>query len=195
MKIAILLVTIIVASNCFGQEGFELIRKAEKKIEQRKFSKATRLLDQADSANYGFCGNAWFEARDAIALNRAHIFELQGKHEDAAMAIWDMGIPFGFNDSLKMTYLIKAYGKESIKSTIDESLDSLKLSFDHSEFTLMEVQFSFVDKPYIIHIYTLIRDYQKALIRQDRDPFKEKDMEVFRTVFREQPFYQLLLEK
>jgi hypothetical protein len=196
MKFTVLLVAIFISSNCFSQDGFKLIRKAEKKIEQGKLSKASHLLNQADGANYGFCGNAWLEARDAVAGNRAQIFELQGKSEDAAMAIWDLGGPFsGHNDSLKMTYLIKAYGIDSIKSAIDESLDSLILSFDHSEFTFMEVQFSFADKPYIIHIYTLIRDYQKAIIRQGRDPYNTKDMEVFRTVFREQSFYRLLLEE
>jgi hypothetical protein len=49
-------------------QSYRLIKKAEKKIIEKKYSKAQKLLEKAAKADYGFCGTAYLEA--VIEINR-----------------------------------------------------------------------------------------------------------------------------
>lgn len=52
-------------------QDYSLIRRAEKKINAKEYKKALRLLNRAEHADYGFCGNARMEAVSEI--NRLHL--------------------------------------------------------------------------------------------------------------------------
>ena len=63
MKVFLLSVIILfLATEGIAQEGYDIIRLAEKKIAKGKLDRAEKLLDWAAESDYGFCGNAWMEA-------------------------------------------------------------------------------------------------------------------------------------
>ncbi len=194
MKLVLLFISVLFYLNTLAQDGFELIRKAEKKIEQGKLDKASRLLDQADSADYGFCGNAWASGSDAIALNRAKIHQLEGKHEEAVLAIWDIGGPFSrYYDSLKMTYLLQLYDQEEIRSKIDQALDSFGISNYSPRFTdYLEVNFDCHETPYSISILSVLNRRLNLFLSPDGQ-ISATDRERLIKAIKEEPFYRLLL--
>ncbi|MDB2656440.1 hypothetical protein N9Y60_00135 [Crocinitomicaceae bacterium] len=196
MKGILFILILIISFFGYNQEGYDYIRKAERKIEAGKVDQALILLDKADSAEYGFCGNAWIEAREAIALNRVKIAALEEDPIKAAKIVWNITDLYSVRyDSLKITSLIQAYGREEVKKGIDEVLDSFVL--DPSVFSLLadlKVQFSFNDDYYFIQIGEVIDNYygEKFALREDRNTFNR---ELFQAKFREESFYQLLLEE
>ncbi|WP_417871391.1 hypothetical protein [Winogradskyella sp.] len=108
----------------FAQRGFKVIERAEKKIESYNYSKALKLLDKAEKMNYGFCGNAWLEARNEIDSLRFVAFFNQGKYDLARKSL-DSLYSFGQRDdldSLKVLTYQKELGNELLKKLIDESL-------------------------------------------------------------------------
>ena len=189
----LLLFTISFTGN--SQEGYDNIRKAEKKIQSGQYRKALALLEKADSANYGFCGNAWASAFDEIALKRARIYKLQGKQIEAANAIWDVGGPLVFDqhDSLKVAYLIDAYGKEDIRIAIDRVIDSMTAETAlPNRYESFIVYFEFSERPFEISYNATWDAYHS---KQFEIANYEDSFDLFIEALRQQPFYQLLLEE
>jgi len=113
-------VVLFLASESFAQDGFDIIRMAEKKIAKGKLNRAEKLLDWAAESDYGFCGNAWMDAHELITIDRSKIYALRGKYLDAANMLNDSISNWSYNvDCLKMTYYSKAIGREKVYQEMD----------------------------------------------------------------------------
>ncbi|MFK7783902.1 MAG: hypothetical protein AB8B56_02240 [Crocinitomicaceae bacterium] len=192
MKIVVFFLFTFATTCLYCQEGFDVIRRAEKKIEQHKYEKALKLLEKADSMNYGFCGNAWIEAREAIALNRIKIFDAKGEHLKAANTLNSVNFYFGENlDSLKTAYFIKALDRNLIKEEIDSCINLISTLDSVDFFMGLEFNVSFSDSPFIISSSTLRFVRRDAFIQTEIN----KDipiLERFKNSLRRQSFYLLL---
>lgn len=62
----------VLSSQVLAQKGFKYITKAKRKYECGQYNSTIHLLAKANKENYGFCGNAWVEAK-------RDIYELYGK--------------------------------------------------------------------------------------------------------------------
>lgn len=183
MKQFVLILFVGFATLTFSQDGFKLIKKAEKKIQRGNYEAAMLLLEKADSANYGFCGNAWWEAHDLILIKRITIYDRQKDYQQCLNLLNEEQAIMYFNsDSLKMTYFIRLYGKENIKKELDVFLDAFQ--YNHQE--QLVVDFTFFKDYLISHraIFNIVRIAHNI---------KNKTFnEAFRNVFRSQGFYELL---
>lgn len=171
--------------DSFSQDGFKIIEKSEQQIRKGNYDKAMKLLEQADSANYGFCGNAWWDAEYKISKLKTVIYD---KKQDFYSCVKSLNKPirlYQSHDSLKMIYLIKLAGKENVKKELDQFIDSFKYEFS-LEMNSLEVLFSFFDEPYYFSILEL-RNEVLSLKSQDFS-----DEEAFIIALRKQPFYRML---
>lgn len=178
----------------FSQEGYKFIDQAEKQIEKGNYKKASKLLDKADSADYGFCGLAWIEARWTIAANRTKIRAAKGEYLEAANELNSMTFYLDYGmDILRMKYYIQALGKERIKRDIDSCLESMT-SIDTVDWTLSEelyLNVGFSEKPYGIPYDTVRLIYMQTFSPLAAD--KDKPLiDRFRIAVRNQEFYKLL---
>lgn len=176
-----------------AKDGFKFIEKAEKKIEKKKYAQAMKLLEKADSANYGFCGNAWIDARYAIMMNKLKIYDAEN---DPISAVKLLNQPIMYwnldEDSLRMVHFIRLFGKEVIKRELDSMINSYTY---HERFFEQElfVRFTFFEDPYPLSNFltSRIEMYVNQRINADKDT--PKDI-LLRYTFVEQPFYLLLTD-
>ena len=129
MKLILLLLTLTISLHAFSQNGFELISKAENRYAHGHTNSALRLLDKAEKVNYGFCGNAWSDAKRAIILLRAEIYIQQQEYQLARNSV--DAISYGYLkdnfDSIRIRTYQMEYGKDSLSSMIDTSLVNAKV--------------------------------------------------------------------
>lgn len=176
-----------------AQNGFKLIEKAEKKIEKKNYAQAMKLLEKADSASYGFCGNAWMDARYAITLNKLKIYDVRNDVGSAVkllnqpLVYWDLD-----EDSLRMIYFIRLFGKEVIKREFDSIINSY-IYYERFFKQELFVHFSFFEDPYPLSTFLINRIEMYVKQKMNTDKYTPKD-EILRHVFREQPFYLLLTD-
>lgn len=194
MKITFLFL-ILSITPLFSQNGFNVIRKAEKKIVKGNYDKAMKLLNKAESMSFGFCGNAYWEAYEIIANNRIKIYTAQGQSLKAANELNNRSFLFdypGNTDSLKMVFFLKSIDKQTIKNQLDSAISiipKIDQEFFYSEFNL---QVCFSEKPFALSFKTmrLIRRETYIETEQNKD-FTE--LERFKSAIKNQAFYQLLL--
>lgn len=182
-------------SMSFSQKGFDVIRKAEKKINQGNYNKALKLLNKADSMNYGFCGNAWMEARAAIAFNKTKIAAAQGEYLLAANELNKMSYSFYHQediDSLKMTYLLKTIDKEIMRNEIDSCLNLISTIENEYFYVGLYLDVDFIQNPFHITYETLTSVRKDTFIQTDKNA-SLSNIERFRASIRNQSFYRLLL--
>lgn len=180
--------------HSFSQKGYQFIERAEKQIEKGNYKKASRLLDKAGAADYGFCGLAWIEARFDIAANRAKIRAEKGEYLEAANDLNEMVNNSRYDlESLRMTYFIRALGKERIKREIDSCLESMTridtTGWMEVEELYLNVRFS--EKPFVIAYDTVLLIYGQTFSPREEDRDKPL-IERFRIAVRNQPFYKQL---
>jgi len=192
MKIVLSIIFVVSMTYLNSQEGFDVIRRAEKKIDHGNYEKALKLLEKADSMNYGFCGNAWIEAREAIVLNRIKIYDAKGEHLKAANALNSANLYYGENlDSLKIAYFIKTIDKEQIKREIDSCINLIS-TLDSIDFLMgLEFNVTFSDTPFIISHNTLesVRRYTFDQTETNKNTLL---LDRFKSSLRRQSFYLLL---
>jgi hypothetical protein len=177
---------ILLSLVSYSQDGFKLIRRAGKLVEKGKYDRALSFLEQADSANYGFCGNAWWDADREITKLKIHIYNSRNDFY-TCVKLLNKGIGFYyFSDSLKMTYLIKLAGKEAIKKELGTFIDNYQY-IPSNVIRSMEVSFSFFDEPYSFSALGLTN----VIIDVNGNP-EEYQNKAFRTAFKNQSFYKLL---
>lgn len=192
MKLILFSFLLLIPNLIYSQKGFKVIRKAENKIKHGHYSKALKLLNKADTMDYGFCGNAWSEADEAIALNRIKIYRTQGGSLIAANELNKLNVMFSPNiDSLKVEYFALVFEKSRMKREIDSCIDLIP-SIDSIDFmTGLKLGVKFSETPFIISYDSLLK------IRVDMDQTyeanKDKGMlERFKISLYRQPFYRLL---
>lgn len=129
MKPILLLLTLTISLHAFSQNGFELISKAENRYAHGHTKSALRLLEKAEKVDYGFCGNAWSDAKRAINLLRAEINIQQQEYQLARNSL--DAISYGYLkdnfDSIRIRTYQMEYGKDSLSSMIDTSLINTKV--------------------------------------------------------------------
>ncbi len=125
-----------------AQSGFEIIEKAERMIEKGRYEKATRLLDQADTMNYGFCGNAWMDANAEIMDKRIKIAKAKGDTMLVIDLLSDTTTYYSYDREL-FAYALLFQDKESIRSQFKAAL----LSSENMHDLYISVLFSFREKP------------------------------------------------
>jgi tetratricopeptide (TPR) repeat protein len=194
MKLILLFLLLVKTTHLFSQNGFELIRKAEIKIEKGKYRKALNFLEKADKLNYGFCGITKSEAWEAITLNRVKIFDAKGQYLEAANFLNSSSyISETDFDSLKMSYFLKVCDKQLMKKEIDSCLNQIT-SIDSIDFINgIELNVSFSTQPFIISF----KSSQLILEETYRQTALNKDIlliDRFYKAFRNQNFYLLLLD-
>ena len=115
---------ILISFLSFTQEGFKIIKQAEKKFTQKKYNKSLRLLEDAKNMNYGFCGNAWSEANYAIYSLRSKIYIELKQYQHARNCLDSIYMPKSVDnfDSIIIITYINEIGKDSLASMIDSSL-------------------------------------------------------------------------
>jgi hypothetical protein len=180
----------------WAQEGFKLIRKAEKKIENGRYTKALSLLDRAENSNYGFCGNAWLEADDAIAKNRVKIYDALNEPFKAAEIINSLEFFYSNDDldSIKTAYYVDALGKELVKNEIDSCINRLQAGLMDSIHRIWEIELatSFTEDPFVITNSTLSKALRESMLAMNEN-LEGSFFEEFKAAIRRQPFYQLLI--
>lgn len=200
MKHPILFLLLVLSSYTWSQKGFDVIHKAERKIERGNYTRALHLLEKAEKMNYGFCGNAWIEAQESILIDKAEIYSKTGNHLLAAntlneFSFW-MYLYHPENvDSLKTVYCVNEFGKERVKHEIDSCLailswkkvDSMILLEDNT----IQLHVSFLEKPFNISFWTYQAARYASQKKQDDSPIDDPN-ERLRTALRERPFYQVL---
>lgn len=196
MKFILASLILLSSTLSWSQKGFDVIRQAEKKIEKGKFDKALKLLDQADTMNYGFCGNAWFETKESIALNRAKIFDSMEEPLKAAITLNNCSFFFNTEiDSIKTAYFINEFGKELVKREIDSCIEALTYADIDSMGIWMEIKLkvNFSEKPFILSYGTV----DATLQDMNRNVEKHQDkgfLDRFKIALHRKPFYRLLEE-
>lgn len=115
--------------HAFSQNGFELINKAENRYAHGHTKSALRLLDKAEKVDYGFCGNAWSDAKRDINLLRAEIYIQQQEYQLARNSLDAISHGFLIDnfDSIRIRTYQMDYGKDSLSSMIDTSLINTKV--------------------------------------------------------------------
>lgn len=194
MKIFILFLAIIQINIIWSQNGFTMIRKAEKQFEKGNLKKALKLLDKADSMDYGFCGNARYEADEAIAFNRLKIYDATGDYIKAANELNSINYYYRGNvDSLKIIYFIKGFDKQIIKREIDSCIATINNLDSIDFFSGLDLNVNFSEKPFHISYETLKN------VRKDTFMLTEENRNIpmlnrFQLSLIKQPFYLLLIE-
>lgn len=182
-------------SSVYCQNGFDVIRKAEKKIEQGNYSKAMKLLCKADSMSFGFCGNAWWEARESITLNKCKIYTVKGESLKAANTlnntVFNMIVSENI-DSLKMVYFLKSIDNQIIKQQLD-SVISLITSINPEWFLSgFSLPVNFSEKPFYLSYDTMRSIRRETYIESEQNKYLT-ELERFKLAIKKQDFYQLLL--
>lgn len=178
----------------FGQDGYKLIARTKNKIDRGNYTKALKLLDKADSMDYGFCGLAWVGAKQEIAFHRIRILAHNGEYLKAANELNRIDIyePDEDIDSLKMIYYLKSIDKEILKKEIDSCLESFKslesLAADYELF--LDVRFS--EKPLKISYVNTMKIYVETFFPALKDK-ETLTIDRFRNSVMNRTFYKLLL--
>ncbi len=121
-SIIIFLVFLCLTLQVYSQEGFEVISIAERKYKNGQYNGALKLLSKAEKMDYGFCGNAWMEANEAINFLRYKIYMHKKEYQMAINSLDSLGYSSDYNDSIKIRIYQMEYGKDSLSSIIDSSL-------------------------------------------------------------------------
>lgn len=178
----------------FGQEGLKVINRAGKEIDKGRYKKAAKLLDKADSMNYGFCGLAWIDAKQGIAFHRTKILAHNGEYLKAANELNRIDIYEADEDmdSLKMDYFTKCIDKKILKHEIDSCLESIR-SLENLEFDYeLVLNTSFSEKPLKISYNNVMKIHVETFIPASRDK-ETVIIDRFRKAVRNLAFYKLLL--
>ena len=121
------LIVFLFSTSIFGQtvykynykQGYNFIKKAQKKLQNGNLSKAKKCIANAKNSNYGFCENAWIESYGRINIIEVQILNIQKKYDSALVVLDSLnGCAFGADcsarDSLKVITLFLKFGKEKV---------------------------------------------------------------------------------
>jgi len=193
MKTIVFLIFLFSMGSLFAQDGFKLIYKAECQIEKGNLDKAMKLLIKADSMNYGFCGNAWIEARSSIALNKAKIMNAQGESLKAANLINNSSFMSSNQDvdSLKIAYYLETIEKQLIKREFDSCINEIKSMDQINFFEGIAFNVKFSENPFVLSLESFNEIFRSYRLNFN-DKSEDEKLSLFKEIIREQPFYRLL---
>lgn len=131
MKYLVILLVLLCSNQILGQrnynykQGYKFIAKAKENLDGNKLEKAEKFLAKARMSDYGFCGNAWLEAKSEIDLTQARIYN-QRKEFDKALSLLDsiVACEFGADCATRDTLIIKTlvlkFGEQKVRNTLEK---------------------------------------------------------------------------
>lgn len=192
MKSLLIISYVLLTFSSTSQEGFDLIRRAENKINQGKYEKALDLLNLAKHSDYGFCGNAWMSATTAINKKEAFIYEKQGEFLKAANVLNRIQINREKNsDSIKMTLYLKELDSKLIKNQIDSCLNLITSIDELHPFYDCNLDVPFSENPFSISNQDLRQIYAKINVLKNADSDIDT-LKEYKSAIKHLPFYLLL---
>jgi hypothetical protein len=126
--------------NAQAQKGFKYIRKAQLNFEKENYTKVQKYLNKAKKSDYGFCGNAKWDAD--CAINKTEILlNIKLREFDKALRLLDSSNLFcgngnAQNDSLKIEVLMLKFGKEKVINAFHKAKNSPVKHVEHYLYTL-----------------------------------------------------------
>ncbi|MDI9308815.1 MAG: hypothetical protein QM535_01270 [Limnohabitans sp.] len=175
MKKITLLILLLLNQLSFSQD-YSLLRKAEKKLEKKEYDKALRLLNRAEKADYGFCGNASIEALYKIDSLKLRLFK-ESKDLIGLQKFLD-NINFEFNERYSKERIFLAlnfYKKEELKRLLIESILNSDRNNLESYFGI--VNFKLSDK-YRIKLF--FKDFNVlTIMRNENITYNEAVIKIF----------------
>lgn len=123
MKTITLIFLLFSSSICFSQ-SYDLVKKAEKKIIEKDYTKALKLLNRALLADYGFCGTAKIEAEIEINRLRLKLFNESNNENEMAKFLDNIDVFLEFENIYtieRIKLALKKYSKEELNIKIIES--------------------------------------------------------------------------
>jgi hypothetical protein len=126
------LITIIFFLSCsvgFAQD-YSTIRRAEKKIDQKEYAKALKLLNRAKKQDYGFCGNARLEAELMINELKIRLFKESNNDEEMEKLLYGDDSSFEFGTTKysieRIRLALKTYSKSELNTKIITALKNFR---------------------------------------------------------------------
>lgn len=124
MKILTFTFLLFSSMICYSQ-SYYLIEKAEKKIIEKDYPKALKLLNRALVADYGFCGTAKIEAEVEINRLKLKLFS-ESKDEKEMIKFLENIDPYLEFENIftleRIKIALKKYSKEELNLKINKSL-------------------------------------------------------------------------
>ena len=137
MKKTILFTLLVLYQSSFSQD-FSLIQKAEKKLEEKDYGSALRLLNRAEQTDYGFCGNAKMDAIDKIYELKLKLFKETNDLVGLKKFLDNIEFEFGDEYSKERIFLaLNFYSKEELKRLLIESIQNADRKNLESEFGIV----------------------------------------------------------
>ena len=106
-------------------QSYDLIKKAEKKIIEKDYPKALKLLNRALVADYGFCGTAKVEAETEINRLKLKLFSESNNEKELVKFLESIDELMEFENIYTLERIklaLKKYSKEELNLKITESL-------------------------------------------------------------------------
>lgn len=126
--------------TCFSflsnaQDGFDVIRKAERKATHGQYEKALKLLEQADTMSYGFCLNAWWDANRSINLLRAQIYTNTKAYQLARNSLDSIRVAYNYDnfDSIRLKTYQLEFGSDNLCAWIDDALAQMTMNCSNGD--------------------------------------------------------------
>jgi hypothetical protein len=178
MKNTFLFLVLALYQLTFSQD-YSLVNKAEKKINEKDYKKALRLLNRAENADYGFCGTAKIEAIDKVYELKLRLF----KETKNLVGLKDFldNIEFEWSDEKysieRISLALNYYSHEEFKKLLIEEIGKSNGEDYREDFIYLEIQKkykiklwlgyfkveSFIDKEGINYNEALLKVFQKSV--------------------------------
>lgn len=143
-------------------QSYRLIEKAEKKIIEKNYLKAKKLLERAAEADYGFCGTAYLEA--VIEINRLKFKLYSESNDEIEMSKFLDKIDEFFESKIytleRIKLALKNNSKEKLNIKIIEALKKENVLPIYSNLALLKLDENSTQKMYMnsIEITKLIAE-------------------------------------
>lgn len=115
--------------NGYSQNGFRKIEKAKRMVAEGRYRKAKHLLRSASHADYGFCGNAWFDAELEIKrteVRRLMAMERFGKAKEL-LDSYEPAYDYAKWDFLRLQYYSEIFGDTEVFQGFPEAMQALRI--------------------------------------------------------------------
>lgn len=173
MRKIILLIFFLLTQQSFSQD-FSLIVKAEKKLNEKDYVKALRLLNRAEKVDYGFCGNAKIDAFYKIYELKMKLLKETKDLKGLQKFLNNIQFEFGEGYSKERILLaLNFYTKEELKRLMIESIQNSDRNNLESDFGIVNFKLSNKDRIKLFfndfNVLTIMRNenitYNEAVIK------------------------------
>lgn len=193
----LLLIVLSIPLFQYGQSlGSSHLQKAKQHIALGKYAKANRHLNKALKADYGFCGNAYLNAKEEIFHCRIQMLPTQNQPRKALKNLDKISCEMTtceVTDSLRVAILTTMYGKQTVATGIESALEHVPDNYFpwvEGEFELMV---DFHPDPIVVHTpfdYFRYAKEESIAAEQQGTPLSPKQQ--WLVAMKKMPFYTQL---